>query len=411
MIKKSVLLMMVVGLMVLTSCGVHIEFQSPTSQPVAPPVEGNESAPPVEASAGEILLAQVTPSGVLVMTDDNQTLKLLDLDGSEAGATQVPDIGGSDPRNLHLAGSWQLGQSLPPVVYYAFQPEQSLRLSTNGTVNNLRSSQSFQGLVGAAGQPAFAFSDVSFEKDTPVSHIYAGTPDSIKNVSAFYEFQDTQMGMVLMPVAVEAAGGQPQGVWYIQTAWGIGGVDIIYLINRGLFFFDLTSGENSLALNLDRNFQGLSPDHNLVASVPFDGGGNAAMTVLNLENGNETSFSLNSATDRGSGYGVFSPDGQYIAWLEASGSLTGNPEYKPIIRVGDTGSGGVVAELDKTAAAQAGGWPTVSWMKPVGFLNDQVVLVEARGENWNDVAVLKYDFSSNTASLFSRGSFSGFAFP
>ena len=42
MIKKSVLLMMVVGLMVLTSCGVHIEFQSPTSQPVAPPVEGNE---------------------------------------------------------------------------------------------------------------------------------------------------------------------------------------------------------------------------------------------------------------------------------------------------------------------------------------------------------------------------------
>ena len=219
------------------------------------------------------------------------------------------------------------------------------------------------------------------------------------------------MGMVLMPVAVEAAGGQPQGVWYIQTAWGIGGVDIIYLINRGLFFFDLTSGENSLALNLDRNFQGLSPDHNLVASVPFDGGGNAAMTVLNLENGNETSFSLNSATDRGSGYGVFSPDGQYIAWLEASGSLTGNPEYKPIIRVGDTGSGGVVAELDKTAAAQAGGWPTVSWMKPVGFLNGQVVLVEARGENWNDVAVLKYDFSSNTASLFSQGSFSGFAFP
>ena len=28
MIKKSVLLMMVVGLMVLTSCGVHIEFQN-----------------------------------------------------------------------------------------------------------------------------------------------------------------------------------------------------------------------------------------------------------------------------------------------------------------------------------------------------------------------------------------------
>ncbi len=75
------------------------------------------------------------------------------------------------------------------------------------------------------------------------------------------------MGMVLLPVAVEAAGGQPQGVWYVQTAWGIGGVDLIYPINRGLYFYDLTTGENGMALNPDCNFQGISPDLTLAACI------------------------------------------------------------------------------------------------------------------------------------------------
>ena len=410
-IKKSVFLIFASILLVLSGCGIHVEFQSPTLQPAAPPVEGNESAPPVETSAGDIMLAQITPSGVLILAGDGQTLKLVSPDGAEAASTQLPDIGGGDPSNLHLAGSWDMGKPLPPVVYYAFQPEQSIRLSANGSMDTLRSTDTMLGIAGADGQPAFAFSNVSFEGDTPTSRLYAGTPDSIKDAPAFYESQDSQMGMVLKPVAVEAAGGEPQGVWYIQTAWGIGGVDLIYPINRGLYFFDLTSGDNKMVLNLDRNFQGISPDHKWAASVKFDGGGNASLTVHNLENGNEVSFEPDPSTDRGAGYGVFSPDDLSIAWLEASGSLTGDPEYQPVIRVGDTGSGDAVAEMDKAAAAQAGGWPTVSWMEPVGFLNNQTVLVEARGENWEDVAVLKFQFASNDVSLFSQGSFAGFAYP
>jgi hypothetical protein len=67
--------------------------------------------------------------------------------------------------------------------------------------------------------------------------------------------------------------------------------------------------------------------------------------------------------------------------------------------------------MDKIAAAQATGWEWVSWMKPVGFLNNQTVLVEARGENWATVAVLAFDIASNSMSLFHAGSFSGFAYP
>jgi len=50
-------------------------------------------------------------------------------------------------------------------------------------------------------------------------------------------------------------------------------------------------------------------------------------------------------------------------------------------------------------------------MKPVGFLDSQTVLVEARGENWETVALLKYDLAANSVGLFHSGSFSGFVYP
>ena len=409
--KKPLLIVAAAGLLALSACGIRVELASPTAEPAAPPVEGEESAPPVEASAEEILLAQVTPSGVLALNPNSQTLVLVDPLGAEAAMIPVPDIAGGDPSVLHAAGSWTPGQPVPQIVYSVFMPQQALKLSTGATLTSFPATDTFLGITGAAGQPALALSVISYTGDFPVSRLFAGTPDTLAGSASFYESQDSQMGMVLLPVSVEAAGGQPQGVWYIQTAWGIGGVDLIYPINHGLYFYDLTTGENGMALNPDCNFQGISPDLALAACVQFNGGGTSPMTVHHLEDGTLTTFALNATTDRGAGYVVFSPDSQRAAWLEASGSLTGDPEFKPIIRVGDTASGAVLAELDKTAAAQAAGWGSVSWMKPVGFLDSQTVLVEARGENWETVALLKYDLAANSVGLFHSGSFSGFVYP
>ncbi|OPZ71937.1 MAG: hypothetical protein BWY83_00907 [bacterium ADurb.Bin478] len=409
--KKSLLIFVAAGLLALTACGIRVELASPTPEPAAPPVEGEESAPPVEESAEEIMLAQVTPSGVLALNPNSQTLVLVDLQGAEAAMIPAPDIAGGDPRILHAAGSWSAGQTAPQIIYGAFMPQQAVRSSSGATLTSFPATETFMGIAGAAGQPALALSVISYTEGFPVSRLFAGTPDSLAGSASFYESQDSQMGMVLLPVAVEAAGGQPQGVWYIQTAWGIGGVDLIYPINRGLYFYDLTTGENGMALNPDCNFQGISPDLTLAACVQFNGGGSSPMTVHHLSDGTLTTFALNAATDRGAGYAVFSSDSQRAAWLEASGSLTGEPEFKPIIRVGDTASGAVLAEMDKTAAAQAAGWGIVTWMKPVGFLDNQTVLVEARGEDWSTVALLKYDLAANSVGLFHSGSFSGFVYP
>jgi hypothetical protein len=409
--KKILLTAAAAGLLALTACEIRVELASPTAEPAAPPVEGEEIAPPVESSAEEILLAQVTPSGVLALSAGSQTLALVDPMGAEAAMIPVPDIAGGDPRILHAAGSWSAGQPVPQIVFSVFMPQQAVKLSTGATLTSFPATDTFMGIAGAAGQPALALSVISYTGDFPVSRLFAGTSDSLPGSPSFYESQDSQMGMVLLPVAVKAAGGQPQGVWYIQTAWGVGGVDLIYPINRGLYFYDLTTGENGMALNPDCNFQGISPDQTLAACVQFNGSGTSPLTVHHLEDGTLTTFALDAATDRGAGYAVFSPDSQHAAWLEASGSLTGDPEFKPVIRVGDTASGAVLAEMDKTAAAQAAGWGSVSWMKPVGFLDNQTVLVEARAEDWDTVALLKYNLAANSVGLFHSGSFSGFVFP
>ncbi len=409
--KKSLLIVVAAGLLALTACGIRVELASPTPEPAAPPVEGEESAPPVEESAEEIMLAQVTPSGVLALNPNSQTLVLVDPQGAEAAMIPAPDIAGGDPRILHTAGSWSAGQPAPQIIYGAFMPQQAVRSSTGATLTSFPATETFMGIAGAAGQPALALSVISYTEGFPVSRLFAGTPDSLAGSASFYESQDSQMGMVLLPVAVEAAGGQPQGVWYVQTAWGIGGVDLIYPINRGLYFYDLNHGREWHGAQPRLQFPGhfSRPDPGCLRAVQWRR--QFAMTVHHLSDGTLTTFALNAATDRGAGYAVFSPDSQRAAWLEASGSLTGEPEFKPVIRVGDTSSGAVLAEMDKTAAAQAAGWGIVTWMKPVGFLDNQTVLVEARGEDWSTVALLKYDLAANSVGLFHSGSFSGFVYP
>jgi len=410
--KRNLLSLLMISLVsAISGCGIKIEFQEQTEDLTAPPVEGEDSAPPMEASAEEIMIEQLTPNGVMAMAEDNLSLAVFNAEGKQLDFMQAPGIGSGDPQNLHLAGSWSENTPLPPLIYRGWEPEQAILQSVNGIASSLRTTDAFLSMAGAEGQPAFAFSEVALDANAPHSYLYAGTPDSIDSATAFYEMKDDQMVMALQPVAVDAVGGQPQGVWYTQTAWGIGGVDLIFPINQGLFFFDLTSGENLQALDNTRNFQGISPDRQWAASVEFDYVGNKALTVRNLETGQSVTFALHPASDRGAGYAVFSPDGQYAAWLEAGGSLLGDPPFHPRVRVGDTASGGVVAETDSVAATQVLGWGTVSFLKPAGFLDAQTVVIEARGEEWGTVALLKYGFATGSLSVLCQGSFAGFVYP
>lgn len=408
---RQTLKIIIVSAFLISSCNIKLDYPAPTSEFSAPPVEGDSSAPPLETSADEILINTITPTGVCVVKKEMAVLDCYNIDGELTSSIQVPGIGSTDPQRLHLAGAANSGTALP-VVYSSWIPEQSLVKSENGTVLPLRKTNSFFAMAGVPEKPILAFSDVVFEDNIPHSFLYDASLPNLSSSEPFFEMIDAKMGMVLLPVAVEAAASQAGKVWYTHSAWELSGEDRIFPINSGLYVFDLKTGQNSKALGTERNFQGLSPDKIQAGSISIDLNGDHSMRVTNLQTGRMINFPLDPTSDRGAGYAVFSFDGKHAAWVESGGSLIAGPsEFKTRIKVGNIETGEVIQELDSSAASKKLDWEWVSFMKPVGWLSEQTMIIEIRAGDPKIAALIKYDISDGSLQLLCEGSFAGFSYP
>ena len=384
---RQTLKILIVSTFFLSSCNVKLILPAPTPEFSAPPVEGDSSAPPLESSAEEILINSITPTGVCTVNLDIEVLDCYNNNGELISSIKTPGIGSTDPQGLHLAGAAGT-ETVPPVVYFSWSPEQSLMKSENGTTFLLRKTNSFFAMAGVPEEPILAFSDVIFEDTIPHSYLYSGSLSTLGTSEPFFEMIDTKMEMVLMPVAVEAAGSQAGKVWYTHSAWELSGEDRIFPTNSGLYVFDLKTGQNSQALGAERNFQGLSPDKTLAGSISIDLKGDHAMRVTNLQTGRMINFPLDPMSDRGAGFAVFSIDGKNAAWVESGGSLiAGPPEYKTRIRIGNIETGTVIQELDSSTASKILNWEWVSFMKPVGWLDSQTLLIEIHEGNPKTISI------------------------
>lgn len=372
----------------------------------------DESAKSYEPASEITGSGDLLPDVVLVSMDDGVRLTYLDIDGQVLLEIETPGIGSADPENVVITGPIIPGKSLPPVIYRIWEPEQALMVNTGGQISILRQTDSFLSLSGAPGQTAVSFSEVMISPDNfPHSFLYAGNTANLGSVESFYDLIDEPSYMALMPVGVKAVNGEPQGVWYTKTGWGIGGVDLIFPITSGVYFYDLTNGENLQYIDSARSFQGISPDLSYAGSVDFDMAGNRAMTIVNLTNNEQTPFVLHPASDRGAGFSIFSPNNQFVAWLEAGGSMISEPsDFHPRVRIGDIKNKGVVKDLTDAAAAQAISSDQITFLRPAGWLTNEILLIEVRGQDWGDVYLLRYDILSGGLSIFSSGSFVGFGY-
>ena len=378
--------------------------EAQTAPPVEQQAEGAAQAPTLEAAPKPDGL----PNGVLVDPQTGNSLMVYNNRGQFEYTLETPGLGSYSNRNTHLAGSG----SDSPLVYFSWDPEQSLQENNQGTISTLRSTNAFFGMAGANGQPALAFSEVLVDGIAPHSYLYAGNLDTIGSAAPFFDLNDETMQMALLPVAVEAFGGQPQTVWYTHSAWGIGGVDLIFSITRGLYAFDLNSGQVKQTLDPERNFQGISPDMRYAGSTTFDAQDNQSMTITELTGGQETVFALRADSDRGSGYAVFSPDDQLAAWLEAGGSFAADPStYHSVIRIGEISNGAVDYDIEDSSIAQTLNQTEITFIKPVGWLDNQTLLIETRTENWGQVVLIRANLADGTLAYFCDGAFAGFAYP
>ncbi len=407
---KNTIIAVVCLLLFASACGrVSIDLGAPD----APAQEADETGGTITvAESAPDRAGDLIPDGVLISTGSEDSLTFVDHSGAFVREIEAPGMITIDPEDVFIAGPILPDGPFPPVVFHSWTPDQSLMVNTDGQITNVRESSTFLALIGAPGQDAFAFSEVNLNEDNyPHGFLYAATSANLSSAGPFYDLVDEPSYWALKPVGVQTVAGQAQGVWYVKTAWGIGGVDLIFPINRGLLFFDLTSGDNQQVLDEGHNLQGISPGLTFAASVDAGNDENTALSVTDLASGQAIQFMLDPATDRGAGWAVFSPDDRYVAWLEATGSMISDPyDFHPRVRVGDVSTGGVVQSVEDTAVNQVIGGGSLTMLHLAGWLDNETLLIEVRGADWDDVSLLRFDIQSGSLAPFSDGSFLAFGY-
>lgn len=137
-----------------------------------------------------------------------------------------------------------------------------------------------------------------------------------------------------------------------------------------------------------------------------------SICMKNLATRAEACFpALPADEPRGTGDAILSPNAEYVAWMEADGSLMAEvPNFKTTVRIGQR-DGTIVAELPMNMFEGTVGIGPLSRAEPVGWLDNQTVIVQVRGQEWEQVALLRYEVLSQGISYLAPGMFMGLVYP
>ncbi len=365
---------------------------------------------PIPGNADDILSQPIPlPVAVLVDTRDGLGLTLYDRTGLALGEWAItPPVPGSG----HVASSIADGVDLAPLVFLGGSDEPGatfLKTSLDGNTRALfeiPQPAEPRGFVGVPGQPFIAFATIEPLSDGALirSRLYAGNYENI-SLDAPALVLDSAESRIIIPVAIRMGFEKPDGVWYTLSWWGIGG-DMFTMPFAGLYYLDLGTGTVSEFIGTDQTFSGLSVSQTLAAWTTSP---NAALSVTNLKTGASITFPLLPDSDRGAGYGLISPSDGYVAWMEGKGWLyDGNLETT--IRIGTT-EGYLLGDYPVSLFAKPSGLGADILIKPVGWLNDEVLLVAAYSQATEDGSLVLLNANTGELSPFHEGFFAGFAYP
>ncbi len=354
---------------------------------------------------------ELKPAAVLVNKNlADESLTIVAPDQKFIANVKIKNSGYMSVGDVVPAGRYSKEKAGLPLVYATYSAGAEIRLSQNDQIQTLRKLDSLSKIAGSDGQKAIAFADVAYAGSSLKSSLYVANIDNLGLSTSVYQLEDIMQQWALAPLAVEVKDDQPSGVWYTATGWGVGGPGIIFPITQGLNYFDVENDSNTEYLSRDESLQGLSPDHHLAGIIASSSYGDHAMTVTNLETHWSLTFPLRKESDMGSGYAVFPPNDQYAAWLEAGTSPYDQYQYNYIVRVGNLSEGKVVFEIDPGAAEQTLHEDSLTYLRPVGWLDDNSLLIEARGANWEDANIVRLDLSDGKLYQFAGGAFVSFLY-
>jgi hypothetical protein len=390
-----------------TSESVQISTVSNAVETEIPPTITSEPPPPPAVEIPSNNLA-----GFIATSGDGAAVTFYDLTGQPLGILQTPGLSTGPGNYLHVAGPFAGNPQDLPVVFQTFENMGDLKQTLNGQVTSLVPGPDVAYVLGVPGQNAYVYSTVTWTGEALSSHFFVRSPFD-GGTSWVWERIDPE-SWAMVPLAVGAENNEPHSIFYSLEPWGIGG-DIVFPPRKGLFQLNLENSENVLRLTEDFNPIGLSPDNSLVAYTEVNNnigaGTKARITLYNLGSSVIVPVELAPGSDRGGGYAVFSPDDQYAAWMEGAGWLMAEtPSFHSRVRIADM-NGMVLADIPDTTFAGVAADPTAHWAIPVGWLDGEHLLVEVRGDDWNQPTLVMVRYDGTNMSTLATGNFSGFLYP
>ncbi len=123
----------------------------------------------------------------------------------------------------------------------------------------------------------------------------------------------------------------------------------------------------------------------------------------------ETFIPADPTSALGVGYVVFAPDNSKVAWIEASGDVMA--EIDLLVRVATT-AGAIVAESPMANLYGLAGGEELSWIKPVGWIDNDQVLYEMALQDWSGFVLARAEANFHNPIPVALGSnFMGFFYP
>lgn len=379
--------------------------------PVAAPTETATLAPSptVEQAPAAALPPPVAPpplpTGLALYQHEGAGLLLVSLAEQLTAQVKLPVVNGM----FHIAGAVSEGSLSVPVAYFDGE-QRALQLVVDGTTSTVARAPNTIALIGVPGQPVLAYTALETGERGLRSHLYVGTLQGLAAADPALSITNFE-SYALHPLAVRAEGREPTGVWFTFVAYGIGG-DIVFPPSSGLYYLKLATGASTEVLPPEARPSALSPDQAWIAFVPGPAG---PLTIRNLSTGQEVAFPLLPDSDRGAGRAVFSPGNQYVAWMEARGSMWADPStFQTTVRIASLLDERIVdlpaAVIPDSILPGIAGSGDV-WLVPTGWLGESTVLLQVSLGSPDRSVVLQANHDGTGLEYLAPGILAGFLYP
>ncbi len=320
-----------------TQVNMPIASSTPTEIPTIEPTLSPSPLPADTPTATPISINLNLPNGITTFSSGSSKVSYFDLGGQLLGELQSVNLGIGSLQQAVIAGrlTYSPGPILPPLVYFTFENGGELWQNDNSNVTLLRAAYNLLNIISAPGGGIFAFTLLEYQDYGLGSNLYLGDLQTITTIDPILQSSSTESTAV-RPLAISVNDGQPAGIWYTSVPYGIGG-DIVFEPRASLSYLNLSDYQTQTRLDDTKDPIGISDDQTWIAYTPANGIGPVSI-VHNFDFSAVVTIPLRPDSDRGAGEAVFSPDDQFVAWKEASGSIADQPStFRETVRVASVG--------------------------------------------------------------------------